>query len=169
MRLLGGAVLAADRGDVADPAVALCDHRRQHRLGDQERALGVDVHHAVPVRLGERLDGGGDQDAGIVDERVDRAEFRDRARHHRLDLRLHRHVGMHRDRAPPAPPRLGHDLVEDVGLAGDVVEGKVEAPVGEAERDGAADAAARAGDECDPSVAVHRGLLVQASAPFSAG
>jgi 3-oxoacyl-[acyl-carrier protein] reductase len=71
------ALLAGDRGDVDDPAVALLDHQRHDRAAAVEDRVEVDLDHLAP-RVGrvlpQRMVGPGD--AGIGDQDVDPAERR---------------------------------------------------------------------------------------------
>ena len=62
------------RGHMDQLAVALLFHDGEHRLGDEEHGLQVDVHHPVPALQRDLLDGRGAGDAGHVDQDVDTAE-----------------------------------------------------------------------------------------------
>ena len=55
-------------------------------LAEEEERLQIGIHHRVPIRFGEIDRVGAADDAGIVDEDVDAAEFGK----HRIDERLHR-------------------------------------------------------------------------------
>ena len=76
---LGGVVGAAalgpldplDRGDVDDGAPVRLEHVEQRVLVDQERALQVDVDHAVPLGLVDEVDRPTARDAGAVHDRVE--------------------------------------------------------------------------------------------------
>ncbi len=73
---IGVALLAGDRGDIDDPAIALGDHQRRHRLQAVENAVEVDRENAPP--FGDRIVREGrihPRDAGIVDENVDPAHL----------------------------------------------------------------------------------------------
>src|SRR5215217_733554 len=64
------ALLADDRADVDDPAVAAVQHMLEHGMTQIERARQVNSDHPVPV-LGRHLaDGAVDGDAGVVDQDV---------------------------------------------------------------------------------------------------
>jgi hypothetical protein len=83
------AVLAAEigklGGDVDDPARALPGHRAQRLAPDQEDAAQVDADQPVEVGgagLEQRLL---DQDAGVVDQKIETAE----PRQHGIDHRQH--------------------------------------------------------------------------------
>ncbi len=81
-RALGDAVgdfrrktaFAADRRGADDRALAGRQHVRQHRLGHQEHALDVDVHLLVPVGFRGLQERFHDQDAGMIEQGVDRAK-----------------------------------------------------------------------------------------------
>src|SRR5207253_10767023 len=62
------------RRDVDDRSAAGAAHGRDHALGPEEHALGIDVHHAVPVLDRGVLDPTSTTDAGVVDEDVQLAE-----------------------------------------------------------------------------------------------
>ena len=64
--------------------------RGSHAVDDP---LDVDGEHAVQGRFLERKQAPGFEDAGVVDEDVERAEGLERAPHHRLDLAPNGHVG----------------------------------------------------------------------------
>ena len=66
---------ARDRGDVDDGAAAGVAHQRRRGLRAQERAGEIDRQHARPVLVGDVEDRLEDGDAGIVDQRVEPAEF----------------------------------------------------------------------------------------------
>src|SRR5690606_8224282 len=80
------ALLAGDRGDVDDAAVAVGDQVRHHRPAAQEGAGQVDVDNAAPL-LGAQLPDLGvvAGNAGIVDQDVDLAEGRQGRLHGGLD------------------------------------------------------------------------------------
>jgi hypothetical protein len=128
------------------PASAALDHGAGAGLADvegpQERdrvrlleALGRDVE--------ERLS---DRAVGIGDDGVEAAEARQRRGDERVDLGAVGHVGALGEAAPAEPLDLGDDVGGLVGV-GQVVDGDVEAGLGEGERAAAADAGGRAGDE----------------------
>ena len=60
----------------------------EHALHPEEDTLEVHVDHAIPVRFGD-VDERRDRDrAGVVDEVVDSAEFRDSLAHERSNVVL---------------------------------------------------------------------------------
>src|SRR5947207_2180368 len=76
--VLRAAVVHADeaelRRDVDDRSTAGAPERRDGRLRAEEDALGVHVHHAIPVRLRRVLEPAGPADARVVDEHVQLSE-----------------------------------------------------------------------------------------------
>ena len=145
------AVLADDRAQVDDAAVALPPHRRDHRLAGQEGALEVHVQHAVPLGLGQRRRGPEGDDAGDVHQDVQPAEGRERSVHRRVHLGA---AGDVQRRLDPAPAdRL--DRGRDGARVGAVRQAKRRALLREAPRHGAADAAGGARDQGDPSLQPH--------------
>ena len=78
MRGIGIAVLARDRGDVDDAAIAVLQHFRHDRAASQIRTDEIDINDAPPdirLQLPELAVAAGD--AGVVDEDVDLAVPRD--------------------------------------------------------------------------------------------
>ena len=78
-RRIGGdadaALEAEQRGDVDDAGGgAAVEGGFREGLGQQEDGLEVDVHHVVPIGLGIIHAVGAADDAGVVDEDVERAE-----------------------------------------------------------------------------------------------
>ena len=65
---------AHDRGERDDRARAALDHRRRGRPHNAENALQVDVEGVVPFLVGKRGERYLVGDAGIGDERIERAE-----------------------------------------------------------------------------------------------
>lgn len=138
-------------GDV-DDVPAIVDERQQ-RLREKKDGLEMDVGHLVELRLGgfgERLR---EADAGVVDEEIKfrRAEFFERGLGDggevqvglaRGDVQLHRH-GARAERF-----NLFHD-VASLGLRGFVGDDGINARLGEAQRDGPADATRTSGDDGD--------------------
>ena len=120
---------------------------RQARLGGEEGAVEVDRQHLLPLgerKLLERMD---DLDAGVADQDVDVAERLDGGLHGRIDLGLVGDIHRHAD-------RLAAGLL-DLGCGG---VGRLLVEIGDGNRrpftrefqgDFLADAAGRAGDECN--------------------
>ena len=134
---------------IAPPPAAIC---RADRLADEEGALQIDVEHRVPVVLGDVEELRGAEDAGIVDERVDRAEGRSRRRQRRVDLvALGRRRSAGRGALPAAARRAARASPRGVV---DVPEGDRRAVGGEPLRTGRADALRRAGDDSDAALEV---------------
>ena len=134
------ALLACDRRDVDDPAVAALDHARDDRAVAVEDAVGVDPHHAPPLLVGD-VDGR-ERRAGHAcraDEDVDRAELVLRACDRGVDVgRVARRRRSEREHA--------------VRCLRSEIEGRdARAFVEESARDGSADAARPAGDERHPA------------------
>ena len=78
--VVGAAALEAlepfDAREVHDAAAALLEHRAEHVLADEERALQVDVEHALPLFDGERVHRAAARHARGVHEHVDAAVAR---------------------------------------------------------------------------------------------
>src|SRR6185369_996646 len=68
--------LAVDRADVYDPSIAAALHPFEHRLGHVEAAAEVRIHHLLPLLMIHPLHRRIAGDAGVVDEHVDRPDFR---------------------------------------------------------------------------------------------
>src|SRR5690606_20034516 len=66
---------AGDRSHIDDHAPALAFHDAHAVLAAEEDAAQIDRHQAVPVVFVGLVDGGGDSDAGVVDEDVETAGF----------------------------------------------------------------------------------------------
>ena len=140
---------AAHRAHVHDRAALPVD---EHRLAGEGReevgALHVGVHDHVEGALVELVDGTvGGVRARVVHEDVDAAELRLGARDEGAQLLHAAHVGGHREGAAAEVAHGRRRLLEGLGLARR--EHDVGPVLGEAEGDGAADAAARAGDDGD--------------------
>lgn len=149
VREIRKAFLAGDRRDVDDPAAALRLQVRERRAAAEEGALRVHVHHDIPVALGQFGDRMNADHARAIHEDVEPAEFGERLRDHRVDLRGLRDVDL-RDRRPPAEraylARGGVErVVEQVG------QQDVGARAGKRQRNAAADAARAARDDGDLS------------------
>jgi len=97
MRGVGIALLAGDRGDVDDAAVALGNHHGRDGLAADEGAVEIDAQYLAPfleVGVPHRLVDAGN--AGIVDENVDLAQRRQRGVARLLDRGEIRHVDLDR-------------------------------------------------------------------------
>ena len=146
VRLAGQALDAAERGDIHDPAVLVQQHRLQDGPRDMEETVQVGIHNLLPL-IGFHPD---HQvvlaDAGVVHKHLD------------ILLRMGR-LPAFEGRADRL--RIAHVEAEQLALSADgvqrfagrrlvrdVVDEDVIAHAGESEGDGAADAAAAAGDEC---------------------
>ena len=68
------AALARLRGEVDDPPTPLFLHWAGHSLAAEQDSLGVDGKDAIPLRLGEFLEGDDIIGGGGIDQDVDRAE-----------------------------------------------------------------------------------------------
>ena len=129
-------------------------HGGDDRPAAQERGPRVDAHDEIePLRrrVGQRPP---PQRTGVVDEDVDAAEALEGAGGDGLDLRLVAHVARHGQRPAAGRLDLGGDLVDRAGellRRGLAARGDDDgaARPRQAERDGPADAAARAGDDGD--------------------
>ena len=71
----GGAGKTGDRGDIDNRATAPAAHRRDHGLHPQPYALLVDIDHRVPEFLAGVLEARHIENAGIVDQDIEAAEF----------------------------------------------------------------------------------------------
>ena len=95
--------------DVQHPAGPAGHHRRQHRVGEQERAAQVGLEHPPPVvRVGLPRRGlGALAQAGVAHQQVDRAEVPGDVVDGGPHLAGPGDVGRHRDAAPAGrgPPR----------------------------------------------------------------
>src|SRR5436309_2743847 len=78
--------LAADRGDVDDPAAALTLHRRDGRAHRVQRPPEMDVHRVLEISDVHVLERPHLNDAGVVDQDIDRAGARDDLLHELLGL-----------------------------------------------------------------------------------
>ena len=122
---------------------------RQRRLGQQECAADVDVHHQVELLGGQFLGRIGRDGAGVVDHDVDAAEVLDRRIHRTLHVLFLAHVADHRDALAARGLHFGHSGVHGAGQLGVRFGGLGEqddvcALLGGAQRDRQPDAAAAA-------------------------
>src|SRR5467141_2850007 len=146
------------RGDVDDHALALRLHGGEHRARAQEEPAEVHGHHPVPLLDGDLHERAALEVAverRVVHEGVDAPEPREGLGGQPLRVGLARDIAGHGQRLPAARLDLrAHRLaVEDVG--GD----DPRALGGEAQRVGAADAAAGARDDDDAIGQTHGDLL----------
>jgi hypothetical protein len=124
-------------------------HTPEHRLADEEGRAAVDREDLVPgVRRDlERVAADEGHDAGVVDQHLDAAAFVPCPLHHGGDLVDLGEVALAKGEAAALPLDQASGLL---GALGAVVGAEdVVAAAGEMEADGAAHAAARAGDERD--------------------
>ena len=130
-------LLARDRGDVDDPPVAALDHARDDRAVAEEDAVGVDPHHAPPLLVRD-VDGRKRRarDARRADEDVDRAELASRR------CATAASTSAERDTSPASASTPS-------GASASRSRDATRAPSSrQAPRDGGADAARPARDEC---------------------
>ena len=121
------------------PSSCLREHALRHRLREEERPAQVDAHHAVEALLGEfeQVAAHRGHDASVVDQAVQSPECAERLVHDSVVLRG---VGdIARDERGARDPAVAASF--------QVVHHHVEAARGERERDAAAEAAVRAGDQ----------------------
>ena len=124
------------------PALTCATMRSRRRLAGEERALEVDAQHAVEIGLLQVEEVGGVDDAGVVDQDVERAERRDGVVDQLLDRARIADVGG--DEAGVGAERLG------LGLPGrrvDIRDDDARALRDVALGDGEPDAARAAGDD----------------------
>src|SRR4029077_20205900 len=155
--------LARHRGEADDVAALGLHHVPQHRLAREEDPLGVDREQTVPVRLAHVRGVHRLVDARVVHQDVDAPPLGHRAIGHGPQIGEAGDVGLERERPPPA---LAHLL--GGALAGGPVHlghHHVGAHAGQLQRDGAADVAARAGDDRGLPLEFHRGGLAQQQPP----
>ncbi|GCC44513.1 hypothetical protein chiPu_0028508, partial [Chiloscyllium punctatum] len=149
---VGRAELGRDRGQVDDDAAlaAVPGRHPLHRLARAQDAAGdVDRHHLLDA-LGRHLvdaHAALADDAGIVDQRAERAEAVG-GLEQRENIRLAADVAFHRDRLAVLGLDRGDDFVRR-SLIGGIADHDAVAARGGCERGGAADAAAAAGDDND--------------------
>jgi hypothetical protein len=128
---------ADDRRDVDDRARTLLHHRPGYGATGVEDGREVCLDHNTPVVVGHAGEQAVTRQAGIVDEDVDIARFRDEAR---SVVRV-RDVGLHRARAELGRERFG------LLLAGAIPHDDGGAGRSELDCDCAADPARSPGDE----------------------
>ena len=90
---VGEAHLPGHRRRRDDPAVALLDHRGQHRAHGVEHAGQVGVDHLLPGAVGHVRDRGEGEDPRVGQEEVDAAELGPRLLGERVELPAVPHVG----------------------------------------------------------------------------
>ena len=137
--------------------LARLEHARQERVDPVQHAEHVDAEEPVPVLDLEVLHVAEDEDTGVVAQHVHPAELGVRG----VGDGLHRsevgHVGVHRERSRPCSFGLGRDRTRRVIF--DVGDHDVHPRARELECDGAADAAAAAGDDGRPPTQIVHGVL----------
>ena len=146
-RLVGRGDQAVRRGDVDDPAPAPPAHARQGGVDRVVVGREVDRQDRLPPGRRELLDRRHELDARVVDQDVERAEFRLGLAHHPGDLLALAHVGAviaYLDVA--ARGQAGAQALDRRRLA-EAVQGEVAAGLGERGRDAEPDAAGRAGHQ----------------------
>ena len=145
--------------------LALLEHVRHRGLAQHERGGGVEVEGALEVAGAGVEERPGDGAAGVVHDDVEPAELVDGTAHERDHRVVLDHVGGdHERRAAEVPDLPGHDLEL---LGGPGREQDVGTRLGQRERRGGADAAARAGDDRD--LAVHPESFEHPLPPLFAG
>ena len=118
----------------------------------------VNVQGFTPYLQAERVELRGKEDAGVVDQDVDRAERVLDLGHHGRYLRRIGDVSLDCDAAPGQPPDLLHN---DVGLRLGAVKiyGDIGSRTGQSQRSGASDAAGSPGDQRYFAIQSHQELL----------
>src|SRR5262249_14630179 len=98
--------LAADGGHVHDATGPPASHWGQHGHDGVERSPEIGLHGQAEVLDAHGVNGTYRDDAGIVDERVDRTQLTGRARDEAFDLVLTGHVTNHREHVPVGSGQL---------------------------------------------------------------
>ena len=125
-------------------AAALRDHAARDRLAHEEHGLFIDGLVAVPDFGGERVPRIPAAQCGVVDEDVDAAEGCGRRRDQRLDIRAVRDVARTGDGLAARRDDLGGNRI--AAVLPEVRDCDRGARISEPQRNGAADAASRAGN-----------------------
>src|ERR1035437_3396954 len=141
--LAGVADQADDRGNVHNAPRALLEQAAGKRLGEQERALEIDVQHGVPVRLAHAHDQTVLGDAGVVDQDVHLAGGGQDLLRNGLYAGGVGDVGREGPGLAPKPLSLLHRLGAELQLQ--IHAGNVRVGGSEFQGDGLADTAAGAG------------------------
>src|SRR5215469_1694792 len=144
-------VNGADAEDLARRAGDFPPHTASAELAyrlarAEELAREVDAQHAIPLRERHLMKARVLLQARVVDEDVDCPELLERTAEHSLNLLLVGDVRLQRERAHSFGTDLGSERLRLV-LTAHVVDDYVRARFPEAQRDRAADAGARSGDE----------------------
>ena len=137
--------LTGRRRDRDDPAATARRQGRRRGLGDEERALEVDVERAVPIELGdigERLDVG---HPGGDDQGIEAAELAFGIRDDPADVGRVGHIEEHRKQA-----RIRHGLLLEL-LGGNVGDHDASTQIAQALGDSEAEARRTASDEHLPT------------------
>jgi hypothetical protein len=114
--------------------------------GAQELAGQIHADDPVPLLQSHRLDRRVLLKAGIVDQDIDRAEFRDGALEQRFDLIFARHIGLDGNRPPAGGADRGGD-VPGRGFAAGIVDHHIRTGRPQSQSNGAADARTGAGHQ----------------------
>jgi hypothetical protein len=136
------------RGEVDDAAPMAPAHAGQDGLRHQEARFQVDRDQFVPIPLGDLFDALHAGDAGVIHQDIDVAEFHADGIHQAIDAGASGDVGLDGDTAAPEASDLRFGVLR-VGGASPVIDRHIGACPGKCHRDGAADAAAGAGDQGD--------------------
>ena len=123
------------------------DHRPAERLRDQKRALEICVQDGVPIRVAHAHQQAVARDAGVVDEHVHFAALGENFLGGGADGRGIRNIHRVRPRLAAQRADFRRDLLGIFLRARN--DDDIRAFIGEFQRDGAADSAARAGDNGD--------------------
>ena len=173
----GEVVEPGDRRDVEDRSGAPRLHRGHHAADREQRRAQVDLHHEVEA-LHVEIEIAGERDRGVVHEHVDAA--RTARRSPRPSVRPRRRWRGWSARRSPSPPasvirRTVSSIVPGIGSGAASVGARrahdLAAALGEQQRGGGTDAAARARDDRDLAVELHaqRSLPARARAAPDAG
>jgi hypothetical protein len=120
----------------------------------KKRALEIEIHHRVPIRLGGLVDFPGTPSARVQDHDVEPSECRDRAVDGGLHVGVARDVTAERGRPRAARLQSGDGVVQLLrGARHARQRGTFR---GERLCDGKAETAARAGHECHLTFELHR-------------
>src|SRR6202034_2985815 len=95
-----------------DDRTACCSgHDRDYFAGHKEDGFYMDSHHRVPIFLADLNCRGSADDARIVEEYVNAAEFMEGAIDHALTVGRAGHIGRFKDRAASGCRNLARDLL----------------------------------------------------------
>ena len=124
------------------------DHVRHHGARDVEHATDVRIQHGADVLVAQQRQQVVAHDAGVVDQHVDAPAAGDDLLDRRCDRSGVRDVDLHRLGLAAGQCHCADDVARSLGVAA-VKEDDVDAIAREPFDDGAADAAAAAGDQRD--------------------